>query len=140
MPNEDRDFFSILKAFRFEDGGVFDFRGEASRSSGGRNNTLANSNERDGKGFVTTFRLPRPVKFIGKFKLDWIFVKPVHLFDPSNYEGSYLFAPHFGRTLDAINSLVPDRISDHSPIIVDLPLSEPLIAKGAITGKHRSAK
>ncbi len=129
MPNEERKFFSLLKSFRFEDGGAFDFRGEASRSAGGRKSTLANSNERDGKGFVTTFRLPRPVKFIGKFKLDWIFVKPVHLFDSSDYQGSYLFAPHFGRTLVAINSLVPGRISDHSPLIVDLPLSEPAIEK-----------
>ncbi len=129
MPNEERGFFSLLKSFRFADGGAFDFRGEASRSRGGRENTLANSNERDGKGFVTTFRLPRPVKFIGRFKLDWIFVKPVHLFDPSDYKGSYLFAPHFGRTLGAVNSLVPDRISDHAPLIVDLPLSEPSIEK-----------
>ena len=100
-----------------------------SRSVGGRKNTLANSNERDGKGFVTSFRLPRPIKFVGKFKLDWIFVKPVHLFDSSDYQGSYLFAPHFGRTLGAINSLVPDRISDHDPMIVDLPLAEPSIPK-----------
>ncbi len=129
MPNEERKFFSMLKSFRFEDGGAFDFRGEAWRSAGGKKNTLANSNERDGKGFVTTFRLPRPVKFIGKFKLDWIFVKPVHLFHPSDYNGSYLFAPHFGRTLSTVNSLVPGRISDHSPLIVDLPLSEPAIEK-----------
>ncbi|CAN5289577.1 hypothetical protein BH20ACI2_BH20ACI2_10120 [soil metagenome] len=129
MPNEEQKFFSLLKSFRFEDGGAFDFRGEASRSAGGRNSTLANSNERDGKGFVTTFRLPRPVKFIGKFKLDWIFVKSVHLFDSSDYQGSYLFAPHFGRTLVAINSLVAGRISDHNPLIVDLPLAEPSIEK-----------
>jgi endonuclease/exonuclease/phosphatase family metal-dependent hydrolase len=129
MPNEEKKFFSLLKSFRFDDGGAFDFRGEASRSFGGRRNTLANSNERDGKGFVTTFRLPRPVKFIGKFKLDWILVKPVHLFDPSDYRGSYLFAPHFGRTLGAVNSVVESRISDHSPLIVDLPLGEPAIEK-----------
>lgn len=129
MPNEERKFFSVLKDFRFDDGGRLDFRGEPLRSFGAKKNTLANSNERDGKGFVTTFRLPRPIKFIGKFKLDWIFVKPVHLFDSSDYQGSYLFAPHFGRTLAAVNSLVPDRISDHSPIIVDLPLSEPHIKK-----------
>ncbi|MGE3468676.1 MAG: endonuclease/exonuclease/phosphatase family protein [Pyrinomonadaceae bacterium] len=131
MPNEERKFFSTLKAFRFADKGVFDFRGEAARSSNGRRNTFANSNERDEKGFVTTFRLQRPVKFIGKFKLDWIFVKPVHLFDPSDYQGSYLLAPHFGRTLDAVNSISPERISDHSPLIVDLPLTEPPLPKKA---------
>jgi hypothetical protein len=129
MPNEERRFFSRLKAFRFDDGGTFDFRGEAVRSWDGRRNTMANSNERDGKGFVTTFRLRRPVKFIGRYKLDWIFVKPVHLFDPSDYQGSYLFAPHFGRTLGAVNSAAEGRISDHSPLIVDLPLAEPSIEK-----------
>jgi len=129
MPNEERKFFSMLKDFRFEDRGSFDFRGEAARSSNGLRNTLANSNERDEKGFVTTFRLKRPVKFVGKFKLDWIFVKPVHLFDPSDYQGSYLFAPHFGRTLETVTTAVENRISDHHPMIVDLPLGEPEIAK-----------
>lgn len=129
MPNEERKFFSMLKDFRFEDRGSFDFRGEAARSSNGLRNTLANSNERDEKGFVTTFRLKRPVKFVGKFKLDWIFVKPVHLFDPSDYQGSYLFAPHFGRTLEIVTTAVENRISDHHPMIVDLPLAEPEISK-----------
>jgi len=129
MPNEERKFFSMLKDFRFGDGGSIDFRGEAARSANGRRNTLANSNERDGKGFVTTFRLKRPVKFFGTFKLDWIFVKPVHLFDPSDYTGSYLFAPHRGRTLDAVPTVLEDRASDHSPLIVDLPLAEPDIEK-----------
>lgn len=129
MPNEERKFFSTLKAFRFADKGVFDFRGEPARSTNGKENTLANSNERDGKGFVTTFRLKRPVKFVGRFKLDWIFVKPVHLFNPSDYQGSYLLAPHFGRTLGAVNSIIPNRISDHSPLIVDLPLAEPNLPK-----------
>ncbi|MEJ7624747.1 MAG: endonuclease/exonuclease/phosphatase family protein [Pyrinomonadaceae bacterium] len=129
MPNEERRFFSQLKDFRFDDGGSIDFRGEAARSTKGRSNTFANSNERDEKGFVTTFRLNRPVKFLGKFKLDWIFVKPVHLFDPSDYQGSYLFAPHFGRTLDAVTGAIESRISDHHPMIVDLPLLEPSIKK-----------
>lgn len=129
MPNEERKFFSVLKEFRFADGGSFDFRGEPLRSANGKRNTLANSNERNKKGFVTTFRLERPVKFLGRFKLDWIFVKPVHLFDPSDYQGSYLFAPHYGRTLRAVNSIAEKRISDHSPMIVDLPLAEPAIEK-----------
>ncbi len=127
MPNHERKFFSSLKEFRFSDGGAFDFRGETSRSAGGKRNTLANSNQRDKKGFVTTFRLERPVKFIGKYKLDWIFVKPASLSDPSDYNGSYAFAPHFGRTLDAVNSIGQNRISDHSPLIVDLPLAEPVM-------------
>ncbi|MFN2501251.1 MAG: endonuclease/exonuclease/phosphatase family protein [Pyrinomonadaceae bacterium] len=129
MPNSERRFFSLLKDFRFADGGAFDFRGEASRSWTGKRNTLANSNERDKKGFVTTFRLERPVKFIGRYKLDWIFVKPASLSNPSDYQASYAFAPHFGRTLGAVNSIADKRISDHSPMILDLPLTEPNIQK-----------
>lgn len=128
MPNDERKFFSTLKEFRFADRGAFDFRGNPSRSSNGKTNTLANSNERDNKGFVTTSRMERPVLFLGKFKLDWIFVKPVHLFAPFDNRGSYLFAPHFGRTLDLVPSAVKNRISDHSPMIVDLPLAEPAIS------------
>lgn len=129
MPNEERKFFSTLKRFRFSDGGAFDFRGEKERSTGSKRNTLANSNERDKKGFVTTFRTPRPVKFIGRYKLDWIFVKPLQLRDPSDYSGSYVMAPHFGRTLGELPQIVKDRVSDHSPLIVDLPLDDPRIPK-----------
>ncbi|MEJ7847577.1 MAG: endonuclease/exonuclease/phosphatase family protein [Pyrinomonadaceae bacterium] len=123
LPNPERKFFTDLEKFRFDDGGVFDFRGEKDRSAERRSGTLSNSNERGFKGFVTTYRVNRPIKFIGKYKLDWIFVKPY------GYEGgktksgiSSPFAPHFGRTLRAIPEIVEDRISDHRPIIVDLPI------------------
>ncbi len=123
LPNPERKFFTDLEKFRFDDGGVFDFRGEKDRSAERRSGTLSNSNERGFKGFVTTYRVNRPVKFIGKYKLDWIFVKP------HGYEGgksklgtSSPFAPHFGRTLRAIPEIVEGRISDHRPIIVDLPI------------------
>ena len=32
------------------------------------------------------------------------------------------FTPYYGRTLKALNHSIPDRISDHNPITVDLPL------------------
>lgn len=38
---------------------------------------------------------------------------------------SYRFAPHFPVTMRELNESVPDRISDHPPITVDLPLTEP---------------
>jgi hypothetical protein len=78
MPNSERKFFSALESFRFADGGAFDFRGDADRSYGGKNKMLANSNERGGKGFVNTYQVKRPIKFVGKYKLDGIFVKPRH--------------------------------------------------------------
>ena len=124
-PNHGRKFFATLKDFRFADGGSFDFRGDKRRSFGGRSETLSDSNQRASKGFVTTFQVPRPVKFIGKNKLDWFFVKPASLTKPTDSKQSYRFAPHFGRTLDDLNEAVEERISDHRPILVDLPLGEP---------------
>lgn len=124
-PNPEAEFFNVLKDFRFADGGAFDFRGEKGRSIGRKDDTLANSNQRGSKGFITTYEVTRTISFIGKFKLDWIFVKPLGIIDPNDDEGSYRFAPHFGRTLKSLNDAVKDRISDHAPIMMDLPLNEP---------------
>jgi endonuclease/exonuclease/phosphatase family metal-dependent hydrolase len=125
IPNPERKFFTTLQNFRFADGGAFDFRGDAGRSIGDKTKRLANSNERGGKGFITTFRVKRPIKIIGKYKLDWIFVKPANLSNPTDRNQSYRFAPHFGRTLADINEAIADRISDHRPLVLDLPLAEP---------------
>jgi hypothetical protein len=38
---------------------------------------------------------------------------------------SYAFAPHFPLTMRDLNKAVPDGVSDHAPITVDLPLSDP---------------
>ncbi len=122
-PNPERKFFATLEDFRFADGGSFDFRGDSARSSGRKGKRLSNSNERGKFGFITTYQVNRPIVFIGKYKLDWIFVKPANPINSDN--PSYQFAPHFGRTLTEINEVVEDRISDHRPLIVDLPLVEP---------------
>jgi hypothetical protein len=114
-----------LKDFRFADGNSFDFRGERERSIGEKDDPLANSNERGDKGFVTTFEVERTISFVGKFKLDWFFVKPPALTDPYAKDAPHRFAPHFGRTLKALNDAPKERISDHAPITVDLPLAEP---------------
>ena len=53
---------------------------------------LGNSNERASKGFVTTFALPRTLGAVGKFRLDWIFVK-AYLKDDPGAADSYRFAP-----------------------------------------------
>lgn len=125
MPNSERKFFLTLKDFRFNDGGAFDFRGDANRSHNNKHKALANSNERGGKGFVNTYQVKRPIKFVGKYKLDWIFVKPADLKKPTDEKGSYRFAPHFGRTFSEVNEIVPARISDHRPMTIDLPIGEP---------------
>ncbi len=123
--NPEAKFFDTLKKFRFSDGGAFDFRGERERSIGSGNSPLANSNQRGGKGFITTFEVERTFGPIGKFKLDWIFVKPQSLTSPYGQNQTYLFAPHYGRTLKELNHSIEDRISDHDPLIVDLPFREP---------------
>ena len=123
--NPEQKFFSTLENFRFADGGCFDFRGDARHSLNNRGGRLANSNERAEKGFVPTQELQRTYGPIGTYKLDWIFVRPAALTKPCDVEQSYRFSPHFGRTLRELNHSLPGRISDHSPITVDLPLDEP---------------
>lgn len=120
--NPEERFFTTLKEFRFDDGGAFDFRGTPEFSVGASREKLANSNERASKGFVSTFELEGKVDI--ELKLDWIFVKPARLTDPEDNAQPYVFAPHFGRTLEALNYSLKDRISDHNPLIVDLPLEK----------------
>lgn len=124
-PNEERRFFRRIRSFRFTDGGAFDLRGDKDRSIGEKSKPFSNSNQRGKKGFVTTYQVNRPIMFIGKYKLDWIFIKPERLTDPLDKNASYRFAPHFGRTLTMANEAIEGRISDHRPMIVDLPLGEP---------------
>jgi endonuclease/exonuclease/phosphatase family metal-dependent hydrolase len=125
--NPEAAFFTRLEQFRFADQNSFDFRGDKKRSSNGRPGNLANSNERGEKGFAPTSELGRTYGPIGRFKLDWIFVRPARLIDPHSGKESYRFAPHFGRTLKELNQSIPERISDHNPITVDLPFNEPPI-------------
>ncbi|HSE19774.1 MAG TPA: endonuclease/exonuclease/phosphatase family protein [Pyrinomonadaceae bacterium] len=137
--NPEAEFFDDLKDFRFADGNAFDFRGERERSTGGKDDTLANSNERGDKGFITTFEVERTIAFVGRFKLDWIFVKPPSLTDPYDKDQPHRFAPHFGRTLKTLNEGPKDRISDHAPLMVDLPLDEPrLIRRKRTRGSEKN--
>jgi hypothetical protein len=125
-PNLERGLFDTLEKFRFADGKALDFRGVAERTSNGRTGTLADSNERGSKGFAPTFNaeLIWGKVRVAKFKLDWIFVK-ADIEKPRDVNGSYLFAPHFARSLGDLNNCLPEPISDHSPMTVDLPFGEP---------------
>ncbi len=120
--NAEAILFRHVEKFRFADGMAFDFRGETERSLNGKAGTLANSNQRAGKGFEPTFSLKRDFGgLVGRFKLDWFFVKP--FIPESRGNGmSYEFAPHFPTTMRDLNNAVPDGVSDHAPITVDLPL------------------
>jgi endonuclease/exonuclease/phosphatase family metal-dependent hydrolase len=123
--NREQPLFKSVQKFRFADGHAFDFRGEPNRTMPPKSRTLADSNQRAGKGFVPTYSFSRDFGgLVGRFKLDWIFVKPF-ITDPRCTEQSYQFAPHFPVTMRELNDSVEDRISDHPPMTVDLPLPEP---------------
>ena len=124
--NREQRLFKTTEKFRFADGRAFDFRGEPDRTLPSKRRTLADSNQRSGKGFVPTYSFRRNYRgVVGQFKLDWILVKPF-IDDPRRVEQSYWFAPHFPVTMRELNNAVEDRISDHPPITVDLPLAEPM--------------
>jgi endonuclease/exonuclease/phosphatase family metal-dependent hydrolase len=123
--NREQPLFKTMERFRFADGQAFDFRGRPARTFPARGRTLADSNQRSGKGFTPTYAFARNFGgLVGQFKLDWIFVKPF-IDDPRRAEQSYRFAPHFPLTMRELNDSVADRISDHPPVTVDLPLTEP---------------
>lgn len=123
--NRESGLFKTVEKFRFSDHGAFDFRGEPERTLDGKSRKLANSNERAGKGFVPTYSFARDYGgVVGRFKLDWFFVKPC-VQDPRLKDQRHLFAPHFPKTMRELNGSVEERISDHPPLTVDLPLQEP---------------
>ena len=124
--NLERGLFSTVERFRFADGKAFDFRGVPERTVNGKSGTLADSNQRLAKGFAPSFitELIWGKVRIAKFKLDWIFVKS-ELENPRDPKGSDVLAPHFARTLSDLNNSLPEPISDHSPMTVDLPFHEP---------------
>lgn len=125
-PNLERGFFSTLEKFRFTDGKAIDFRGVEKRTINETAGTLADSNQRQSMGFTPTYvtELIWGNMGVARFKLDWFFVKG-NSGDPRDENGSYLFSPHFPRTLSDLNNYPPEPISDHSPITVDLPFREP---------------
>jgi endonuclease/exonuclease/phosphatase family metal-dependent hydrolase len=124
--NREHHLFKNVRNYRFADGGAFDFQGDSTRTVNGTAKTLANSNQRDGKGFVYTFALPRDYKgTIGRYKLDWFFIKPAGpLSEPARQLRA--FTPWFARTYQNVNAAPEERISDHAPMTVDLPLLQRL--------------
>ncbi len=137
-PNPVKSMFDRIENFRFDDGGAFDFRGDAEHSVNGKEGKLANANQKDIKAFKTTFSVVRPlVKVIGKYRLDWVFVKS-NLKEPLDTDGPYRFAPHYGETLTELNNNLLEKISDHDPNVVDIPFLEP--SQWNETNKRKSSK
>jgi hypothetical protein len=115
LPNPERAQFASLKAFRFSDGGAFDLNGDPRFSYGGQSGLLADSNQREWKGFVPTYSLARHYHgLVGEYKIDWLIVKPA----------PQMLTPFNGRTFNEVNQAPGDRISDHAPIAVWLRTPE----------------
>jgi hypothetical protein len=135
-PNLESGFFKKLEKYRFADGTAIDFRGVEARTINDTAGTLADSNQRQSMGFTPTYvtELIWGNVGIARFKLDWIFVKP-GIKQPRDEGQSFVFAPHFARTLADLNNCPPEPISDHSPITIDLPFHEPHIVSAKSVGK-----
>lgn len=128
-PNPVYPMFHMIRSYRFEDGKTFDFRGDEKRSINGKGHQLANSNQRDLKGFKTSFQVRRPIaSILGKLRLDWAFVKSGYLEDPLDDSSPYIFAPHYGETLEELNMSMKEPLSDHHPNVISLPFEEPKIS------------
>ena len=130
--NPEAKFFTTIENFKFGDGASFDFNGDKEHSYNGRAGKLSNSNERAEKGFVATEELERSFGPVGQYKLDWIFVRPPAAGKAERRASLVPFTPYYGRTLKALNHAIPDRISDHNPITVDLPLGRPESVEQAV--------
>ena len=127
--SRERALFTTLEKFRFTDGHAFDFRGLPDRTEPSRSRTLADSNQRGRKGFIPTYAFARSYGgLVGQFKLDWIFVKPF-INDSRRGGQNDRFSPHFPMTLRELNDAVVERISDHPPITVDMPLAEQAVSR-----------
>lgn len=122
-PNQEKQLFDDMYRFRFADGGKFAWDGERDRSFERRGHSLANSNQRRWKGFEPTFFFLKTYRgLVGTSKIDWFFVKPAA--DERRQSGNaFQLAPFLGRTLPQINTALAQRISDHCPITLDLPLT-----------------
>ena len=122
LPNREKPLFDDARRFRFGDGGSFDLGGQEYKTANRRGRTLSQSNERAWKGFVPTFSFQKTYfHLIGSYKIDWFLLK----MSQSEKSRSTVapFTPYYGRTLTDINTALGDRISDHVPITVDLPLT-----------------
>lgn len=127
FPNHVLGLFNEVRDFRFADGTAFDFRGDHDRSINAREGLLANSNEKRWKGQRTTFSVKRPIGPIGRYRLDWMFVRSGLMKEPTDTKAPYRLAPHYGETLAEFNEGLVEKLSDHRPIVVDIPLAEPVL-------------
>jgi endonuclease/exonuclease/phosphatase family metal-dependent hydrolase len=114
FPNRAHQQFKVVEKFKFDDGLGFDDSGSDEFSYNSRDGKWSNSNQRGLKGFKETFTISDLL--LAKYKIDWLFVKPVHK------AKSVAYHPALGRTLQELNEkfLVEKSLSDHNPVTVDI--------------------
>ncbi len=115
--NPEARLFVTLRKYQFADDGTFDFRGLASRNRQKSTRTLSDSNQRARKGFVPTFRMKRDFGGVNQYRLDWLFVKP-----SQGSARSLTFQPEMPQTLGDLNNALPEKLSDHAPITLELQM------------------
>jgi hypothetical protein len=77
------------------------------------------------KDFATRSRLLAPTGSSSDTTNSIGFFVKAYATDSEKPGASYKFAPHFAHTLQELNDAPDDPLSDHRPITVDIPLSEP---------------
>lgn len=105
LRNKSAKLFEIIDEFKFQDGNSFDLSGTKDLNYNHTNKRLANSNERAGKGFIGTYETKKAIG-TGRYKTDWIFVKPNH----KNY------IPAYAQTINVGSAAM------HSPISAEIML------------------
>ena len=89
-----------------------------SRNAQRSGKTLSDSNERATKGFAPTFAMPRDFGGVIRYRLDWIFVK-----SPQTAKSAKpAFYPEMPMTMNVLNHALTERLSDHAPISVEIPV------------------
>lgn len=123
-PNREKKMFNAIRKFEFDDGYKFDFRGNPETSVSNSSKMFSSSNERGKKGYITTYKTKRNLG-ISNYKISWIIAKG---YNKTNYPNKKCacekMAPHFGKTLYALNFSYAQPISIQAPITAIFPLSD----------------
>ncbi|MDX1919615.1 MAG: hypothetical protein SFU25_02645, partial [Candidatus Caenarcaniphilales bacterium] len=113
-------FKRVIHNFSFEDGTVFDTRGNSTLNDENSSKFLSDSNESTPLGYRPTYCFQRNYKHLFCMKLDWIFVKNklTHCSRKHSFKADNAWAPHYPRTLMIPTTL--SGITDHAYISADL--------------------
>lgn len=120
-PNREKKMFNAIRKFEFDDGYKFDFRGNPETSVSNSSKMFSSSNERGKKGYITTYKTKRNLG-ISNYKISWIIAKGYNKTNQPQKYACEKMAPHFGKTLYALNFSYAQPISVQAPITAVFPL------------------